>query len=89
MSRGDHFHRRKVERFTVLSGSATIALRRLFTNEVFEFNVTGEEPVAVDMPTMWSHNITNTGSRPLYTSFWSNDIFDPDAPDTIAEVVKV
>jgi UDP-2-acetamido-2,6-beta-L-arabino-hexul-4-ose reductase len=89
VSRGDHFHRRKIERFTVLAGSATIALRKLFTNEVFEFHVTGEEPAAIDMPTMWSHNITNTGSRPLYTSFWSNDIFDPDAPDTVAEPVRV
>ncbi|TQL48628.1 UDP-2-acetamido-2,6-beta-L-arabino-hexul-4-ose reductase [Homoserinimonas aerilata] len=87
ISRGDHFHRRKIERFTVLSGSATISLRKLFTNEVFEFAVTGDEPAAVDMPTMWSHKITNTGSDVLYTSFWSNDIFDPEAPDTIAEAV--
>lgn len=87
ISRGDHFHRRKIERFTVLSGSATISLRKLFTDEIFEFQVTGDEPAAVDMPTMWSHKITNTGSAVLYTSFWANDIFDPDAPDTIAEAV--
>ncbi|WP_234031268.1 NAD-dependent epimerase/dehydratase family protein [Mycetocola zhujimingii] len=87
ISRGDHFHRRKVERFTVLSGSATISLRKLFTDDVFEFRVTGDEPAAVDMPTMWTHKITNTGTDDLYTSFWSNDIFDPDAPDTIAEAV--
>jgi UDP-2-acetamido-2,6-beta-L-arabino-hexul-4-ose reductase len=87
ISRGDHFHRRKIERFTVLSGSATISLRKLFTDEVFEFAVSGDEPAAVDMPTMWSHKITNTGSDMLYTSFWSNEIFDPDEPDTIAEAV--
>ena len=87
ISRGDHFHRRKIERFTVLSGTATIALRKLFTDDVYEFEVTGDKPVAVDMPTMWSHKITNTGSDVLYTSFWSNDIFDPLAPDTIAEAV--
>ena len=88
ISRGDHFHRRKIERFTVLSGSATIALRKLFTDKVFEFPVTGDSPVAIDMPTMWSHKITNTGTDLLYTSFWSNDIFDPEAPDTIAEAVS-
>jgi UDP-2-acetamido-2,6-beta-L-arabino-hexul-4-ose reductase len=88
ISRGDHYHRRKIERFTVLSGTATIALRRLFTTEVVEFEVTGDAPVAVDMPTMWSHNITNTGSETLYTSFWTNDIFDPGSPDTIAEAVQ-
>ena len=87
ISRGDHFHRRKVERFTVLAGQATIALRRLFTEQVFEFHVTGDRPVAVDMPTMWSHKITNTGSDSLYTSFWTNDLFNPEAPDTIAEAV--
>lgn len=87
VSRGDHFHRRKVERFTVLAGEARISLRRLFTNDVRHFDVTGEEPVAIDMPTSWAHKITNTGEGTLYTSFWTNDIFDPDNPDTIAEVV--
>jgi len=88
ISRGDHFHRRKIERFTVLSGAATISLRKLFSTEVIEFQVTGDAPAAVDMPTMWSHKITNTGSGTLYTSFWTNDIFDPESPDTIAEAVQ-
>jgi len=88
ISRGDHFHRRKVERFTVLSGEAVIKLRRIFTSEIFTFKVTGSHPVAIDMPTMWAHNITNTGAEPLLTSFWSNDIFDPSRPDTIAEAVS-
>lgn len=85
--RGDHFHRRKIERFTVLQGTGRISLRRLFTNRVISFNVTGSAPAAVDMPTMWAHNITNIGDDPLYTSFWTNDIFDPENPDTIAEAV--
>ncbi|TFC58372.1 SDR family oxidoreductase [Cryobacterium sp. TMT2-15-1] len=88
ISRGDHFHRRKIERFTVLAGEATIGLRRLFTDEVFEFSVTGDEPVAVDMPTMWAHTITNTGPDLLFTSFWSNEIFNFECPDTIAETVR-
>jgi len=87
VSRGDHFHRRKIERFTVLAGQATISLRKLFTDEVISFDVTGDAPGAVDMPTMWAHKIENTGSEALYTSFWSNDIFNPDMPDTIAEAV--
>lgn len=85
--RGDHFHRRKVERFTVLAGQGRISLRRLFTNEVVDFFVEGDQPRAVDMPTMWAHNITNVGKDVLYTSFWTNDIFDPVRPDTISEVV--
>lgn len=88
VTRGDHFHRRKIERFTVLAGSATIRLRQMFADEVHVFHVTGDEPVAVDMPTMWSHNISNTGDGPLFTSFWTNDIFNPERPDTIAEEVE-
>lgn len=87
ITRGDHYHRRKIERFTVLSGVGRISLRRLFSNEVISFEVSGDEPAAVDMPTMWSHNITNVGVDTLYTSFWTNDIFDPEKPDTIAEEV--
>lgn len=87
VSRGDHFHRRKIERFTVLSGSATISLRKLFTDRVYDFVVDGEMPAAVDMPTGWSHKIANTGSEMLYTSFWTDDLFDPKNPDTIAEAV--
>lgn len=87
VTRGDHFHRRKLERFTVVQGRGRISLRRLFTDEVISFDISGEHPRAVDMPTMWTHNITNIGNELLYTSFWTNDIFDPENPDTIAEVV--
>lgn len=87
VTRGQHYHRRKVERFTVLSGQAVIALRRMFTDEIVELQVTGDEPVSVDMPTMWAHKITNVGDDDLYTSFWANELFDPELPDTIAEAV--
>lgn len=87
ISRGDHFHRRKIERFTVLSGKATISLRKLFSNDRIDFDVDGNNPVSVDMPTMWSHKIVNTSDETLFTSFWSNEIYDPINPDTIAETV--
>jgi UDP-2-acetamido-2,6-beta-L-arabino-hexul-4-ose reductase len=86
--RGEHFHLRKVERFVVLDGEARIALRKVFSDEVVSLDVTGEAPVAVDMPTMWAHNITNVGSRPLTTLFWTNELFDPAAPDTHPEQVE-
>lgn len=87
VTRGDHYHRRKMERFTVLQGLARISLRRLYSDEVVSFEISGDAPGAVDMPTMWAHNITNIGDDVLYTSFWTNDIFDPANPDTIAEAV--
>lgn len=87
ITRGDHYHRRKIERFTVLAGEAEIRLRRLFDNEVFTYRISGKTPLSVDMPTMYTHSISNVGAETLYTSFWTNDIFDPDHPDTIAETV--
>lgn len=87
VSRGDHFHRRKIERFTVLVGEATISVRRLFSDEVREFHVSGDEPIAIDMPTMWPHKITNTGSGTLFTSFWVNELYDDENPDTVREAV--
>lgn len=87
VTRGQHYHRRKIERFTVLSGTAEISMRKLFSDEVLTFPVRGTNPVAIDMPTMWSHKITNTGSDELYTMFWINEIFDPASPDTFPEEV--
>lgn len=87
VTRGEHYHLRKCERFAVLEGHATIALRKMFTDEVLSFPVTGEEPVAIDMPTGWVHNITNTGDTTLLTQFWSHELFDPDDPDTYAAPV--
>ncbi|MGH3870142.1 MAG: NAD-dependent epimerase/dehydratase family protein [Pseudonocardiaceae bacterium] len=85
--RGQHFHLAKVERFVVISGQAEIALRRVLTDEIVRFRVSGAEPVAVDMPTMWVHNIANTGADLLCTFFWTNDLFDPASPDTYPEDV--
>lgn len=87
ITRGNHYHRRKVERFVVVEGQANISLRRMFTDDVVSFDVAGSSPVAIDMPTMHTHNITNTGSDGLTTVFWADEIFDPEAPDTYGEVV--
>jgi UDP-2-acetamido-2,6-beta-L-arabino-hexul-4-ose reductase len=87
ITRGNHYHRRKVERFVVVEGAATISLRRLFSAEALTFEVSGDEPVAIDMPTMHTHNITNVGDDSLTTVFWADEIFDPERPDTFGEVV--
>lgn len=81
-TRGGHYHLRKVERFLVVEGIATIKLRRLFTNQVVEFHVSGDVPAIVDMPTLWTHSITNTGDRNLITLFYADDEFNPENPDT-------
>ncbi|MEW1954938.1 NAD-dependent epimerase/dehydratase family protein [Terrabacter sp. NPDC080008] len=87
VTRGEHFHLRKIERFVVVSGEARISLRKVLTNEIVSFDVSGEDPVVIDMPTMWAHNITNTGAEELVTIFWTNELFDPADADTYREPV--
>lgn len=87
-TRGEHFHLRKIERFLVIRGTARIALRRLFTDELVTFDVGGDRPAIVDMPTMWAHSITNTGSDELMTLFWANEMLDPTDTDTFPERVE-
>lgn len=87
ITRGNHFHTRKIERFLVASGEAEIRLRKLFSNEVTNFKVSGDAPCYVDMPTFHTHHITNTGQSELVTLFWANEIFDPADPDTFPEQV--
>jgi UDP-2-acetamido-2,6-beta-L-arabino-hexul-4-ose reductase len=87
VTRGDHFHLAKVERFVVVRGEAEICLRRVLHDKVYRFRVSGGEPVVVDMPTMWAHRITNVGDDDLLTLFWANEVFDPARPDTFAEAV--
>jgi UDP-2-acetamido-2,6-beta-L-arabino-hexul-4-ose reductase len=87
ITRGNHFHLRKVERFVVLSGSARISIAPVLVTAAdrVDLDLTGDEPVAVDMPTGWAHSITNTGDDELITLFWINELFDPADPDTFPE----
>ena len=87
ITRGNHFHTRKAERFAVIKGSARIDIRRIGTNEVKSFELEGGEPSFVDMPIWHTHNITNIGDEDLYTIFWINEFYDPNDPDTYFETV--
>lgn len=87
VTRGDHYHLRKIERFIVVRGAARISLRRMFTNNIVSFDVTGESPRAIDMPIGWTHNITNIGHDELLTNFWISEVFEPADPDTFPEPV--
>lgn len=87
VTRGDHFHLGKVERFLVLQGEAMIRIRKVLSDDVWEYRVSGDDPAPVDMPTLHTHSIENIGSEPLMTLFWTHDLFDPAAPDTFADKV--
>ncbi len=88
ITRGEHFHTRKIERFIVIKGKAAIELRRIGTNEILRFELDGEKPSFVDMPVWYTHNITNVGSQELLTLFWINEFFDKNDPDTFFENVR-
>lgn len=88
ITRGEHYHLHKIERFAVIRGRGTMELRKMFTDEVLTFEADGDSPVAIDMPVGWVHNITNTGDDVLFTQFWSHELFRPDAPDTFPEPVR-
>ncbi|MEZ5072751.1 MAG: NAD-dependent epimerase/dehydratase family protein [Bacteroidales bacterium] len=87
ITRGNHFHTRKIERFAVIRGKARIQLRRVGTDRVFDFELDGSKPSYVDMPIWYTHNITNLGDEELLTLFWINEFFDPNDPDTYFEEV--
>lgn len=87
ITRGNHFHTRKAERFAVIKGKALIELRRIGTKEVLSFELDGNQPSFVDMPAWHTHNIKNIGDEDLYTIFWINEFFDAADADTYFEVV--
>jgi UDP-2-acetamido-2,6-beta-L-arabino-hexul-4-ose reductase len=76
ITRGNHFHTRKIERFAVIKGNALIQLRKVGTKDILNFKLSGENPSFVDMPIWYTHNITNTGNDELYTLFWINEFYD-------------
>lgn len=82
ITRGNHYHTRKVERFAVISGKALIKLRKVNTDQIYEYILDGNEPAYVDMPIWFTHNITNIGDTELITLFWINEPYNSDDSDT-------
>lgn len=85
--RGEHFHINKIERFTVIGGEAKIEVRKVGEKSKKIFKLSGEAPSYVDMMPWHTHNIKNTGSTPLVTLFWINELFKENQPDTYSEKV--
>lgn len=80
--RGNHFHTRKIERFSVIKGKALIQIRKIGTDNIIEFYLDGDSPSYVDMPVWYTHNIKNIGNDELLTNFWINEPYDPKNSDT-------
>lgn len=90
ITKGEHWHHSKWEFFIVVSGEALIQERKLGTEEVLEFRVSGEKIEAVHMLPGYTHNIINlSDTKDLVTVMWANETFDPDHPDTFFEKVEM
>jgi UDP-2-acetamido-2,6-beta-L-arabino-hexul-4-ose reductase len=82
VTRGNHYHNTKVEKFCVVDGNARICLRHMMTQERIDFVVDGRECRIVDIPPGYTHSISNIGEKDLLTLFWANEPFDASRSDT-------
>lgn len=82
ITKGEHWHHTKNEKFVVVSGEGLIQFRKIDSDEVIEYHVSGEKLEVVDIPTGYTHNIINEGSTDLVTFMWCSECFNPERPDT-------
>ncbi len=83
ITKGNHWHHTKNEKFLVVSGQGIIQFRRIDSEEIIEYKVSGEKLEVIDIPVGYTHNIINTGETDMVTVMWVNEIFKPEKPDTI------
>jgi UDP-2-acetamido-2,6-beta-L-arabino-hexul-4-ose reductase len=84
ITRGNHYHTRKAERFAIIKGKAKIRLRKIDDIEIVEYIIDGKNPAYVDIPIWHTHNITNIGDEELITLFWINEPFILEDSDTFS-----
>lgn len=89
VTRGEHYHHSKTEKFLVAKGTARFGFRNIVTNETHEVRVSGESPQVVETVPGWSHNVTNIGDDEMIVLLWANEVFDPALPDTFASKVQL
>ncbi len=82
ITKGNHWHHTKNEKFLVVSGKGVIRFRKIDSDKVLEYFVSGDKMEVVDIPTGYTHNIENLGDSDMVTIMWANESFDPEKPDT-------
>ncbi|MGN0561775.1 MAG: capsular polysaccharide biosynthesis protein CapF [Candidatus Fimenecus sp.] len=82
ITKGQHWHHTKNEKFLVVSGKGVIRFRKIDNDEVLEYFVSGEKLEVVDIPVGYTHNIENLGDTDMVTFMWCNECFNPEKPDT-------
>lgn len=87
ITKGNHWHHTKNEKFLVVSGKGIIRFRKIEESKVIEYSVNGDQLTVVDIPPGYTHNIENIGENDLITIMWCNEVLDKDKPDTFFEEV--
>ena len=82
ITKGQHWHHTKNEKFVVVSGKGLIQFRKIDSEEIIEYYVSGDKIEVVDIPVGYTHNIINVGDTDLITVMWCNELFNKDKPDT-------
>jgi len=82
ITKGNHWHHTKNEKFLVVSGEGVIRFRKLDSDDIIEYKVSGDKLEVVDIPVGYTHSIVNIGEKDLVTVMWVNEIFNPNNPDT-------
>lgn len=82
ITKGNHWHHSKNEKFLIVMGTGVIRFRQVDRDEVIEYHVSGDKLEVVDIPTGYTHNIENLGDSDMVTIMWANEAFDPNRPDT-------
>lgn len=83
ITKGNHWHHTKNEKFLVVSGTGVIRFRKIGEEKIIEYKVSGEKLEVVDIPVGYTHSIVNTGETDMVTIMWVNEVFNPEVPDTI------
>ena len=87
ITKGQHWHHSKNEKFLVVSGKGLIQFRDIYSDKIIEYYVSGDKLEVIDIPTGYTHNIINIGESDMVTIMWANEKFDPEHPDTYYEEV--
>ena len=87
VTRGEHYHHSKTEKFLVISGRARFGFRHMITGEVYELFTSGDKPEIVETVPGWTHDISNICNEKMVVMLWANEIYNRELPDTIAAKV--
>jgi UDP-2-acetamido-2,6-beta-L-arabino-hexul-4-ose reductase len=89
ITRGNHFHFDKIERFMILKGTALVEMRKIDSEKILSWVISDSDDLTIDMPIMYTHSLKNIGDDDLICCFWTQEIFNPSLPDTYFEKVNL